>query len=105
MQIILCGIVVFSQSVVLANPVRVKKMKLSVDEVRALSSAYTHPAIREIAVDKYDIYIEESDVLFYILFVAKDKQKSYRGSMPGLPEPSFEVEKDTGKIVKFYYTR
>jgi hypothetical protein len=80
-------------------------MKFSISEVRSLASVYSAPELKDLLVDKYDIYLDDEDSFYCIYFSAKEKPKGYRGTMPGLPEPVFEVEKESGKILKVYYAR
>jgi hypothetical protein len=97
---------------------RETELMLSGNELKALSSAYVylceHPEITKRPMDEYDIYLDESDISFCVHFLVKDRLNYYGGkrrlfipigSPSGVLEPTVEVEKESGKVVNFFYQR
>ena len=80
-------------------------MKLSVNEFQALMVAYNPIEAQKIPLANYDLYIEEELGIYKVSFIYNNKPRGFRGAVSGFPEPTFEIEKSTLKIIKMYYGR
>jgi hypothetical protein len=84
-----------------------KMQRLSYQEFDALALVHASPLLESLNAnkEKYEVVLREEKGILYIFFSYIDKPKGMRGSMEGYPEPIFEIDKDSGKIIKAYFNR
>lgn len=72
---------------------------------QAIAVAYEDAKASGLQLDKYKLVVIEEPSGYSVSWVAKDKPRGQRGSLPGMPEPSLLIEKGTGKILQKHLSR
>jgi hypothetical protein len=84
---------------------KVTKMILDIGELNALALVYESPILKTIPVAKYKVNLDEREDVYAIYFEPKDKPVDMLGTMKGFPEPNFDIDKRSGKIINQYFNR
>jgi hypothetical protein len=72
---------------------------------QAIAVAYEDAKSSGLPLEKYKLVVIEEPGGYNVSWVAKDKPRGHRGSLPGTPEPTFLIEKSTGRVLQRGFSR
>ena len=72
---------------------------------QAIAVAYEDAKSSGLQFEKYKLVVIEEPRGYNVAWVAKDKPRGHRGSLPGVPEPSLLIEKGTGRVLQRHFSR
>lgn len=80
-------------------------MQLMGKEALAIASACSAAKSFGIDIIKYKLCISETELSYTISFVDMEKPEGFRGSRTGFPQPVLKVDKNSGEIVGYAFSR